>query len=143
MSQPFEEIWKRFIGLCVSRLPWDATVDFNAHVWPTSHAGVVPMVPFSAKFSEISSEVFTAMRVRLHGHEIELKYFPAGELWRCWGSVGVGFDKVLSVEISPKNGVLVRGVDKLDELADQALTWLLSHGESPPSPVVKITDVVW
>lgn len=142
MSQPFEELWKRFIGLCITRLPWDATVEFNANVWPAAHAGVVPDIPFSAKFAEISSEMFTSMRVRLHGHEIELKYFPAGELWRCWGSVGVGFDKALAVEISPRNGVLVRGCDKLDDLAGEALAWLLSHGEPSQSPVVKIAGVV-
>jgi hypothetical protein len=142
LPQKFDQIWRRFMVLCVEHLPWDSMVDFQAHVWPRSHEGKAPDVPFSAKFAELSGDAYTAMRVMLHGREVELKYYPAGEFWRSCGRVHNGLDKTMVVEFSPKNGVLTRGSDKLEGLAMQAIDWLNNSHESTPKPVRQKTDVV-
>lgn len=142
MPQQFDVIWRRFIGLCVEHLPWDAMVDFQAHVWPAMHVGQKPDVAFQARHAELTGDMFTSMRVLLHGREIELRYFPAGQFWRCCGRVCSGLDRVLAIEFSPRNGILARGAEHLDALAMEAIAWLQLPLAEPTEVKRHLSDAV-
>ena len=80
----------------------------------------------------MSEETYTSFTARLAGREIELRYFPGSELWKCCGRVQDGLDTHLVVEFSPRDRVLARGPEKLQELALEAFTWLKTFSRQQP-----------
>lgn len=133
MSHPFDSLWRRFIDVCVDRLPWDCMIDFQSRVWAAAYAKKMPVAPRQAEFAELRGKGSTSMRVSRGARHIELEYFLGTDAWYCCGMVGEGLDRVLAVEFSPHKGIVTRGHGRLEQLAGQAIDWLLvSDKETTP-----------
>lgn len=130
MSHQFDSLWRRFIDVCVERLPWDCMIDFQSRVWAAAYAGKMPVKPRQAEFAELRGKGSTSMRVSRGDRHIELEYFPATDAWYCCGLVGQALDRVLVVEFSPRKGVVTRGHGRLEELSTLAIDWLLATESS-------------
>lgn len=125
MSHQFDSLWRRFIDVCVERLPWDCMIDFQSRVWAAAYTGKMPDEPRQADFAELRGKGSTSMRVSRGDRHIELEYFPASDSWYCCGMLGEGLDRALSIEFSPHKGIVTRGHRRLEDLAGKAIDWLL------------------